>query len=108
MNLFTKKKPTHGHREQTYGWGVRESEGRGWLGSLGWTGAHCCLKCMAIKDLLSRTGNSIQYYVAAWMGGGFKVEWIHVYVWLDPFAVHLRLSHCLSAILQCKIKSKKK
>ena len=63
---------------------------------------------MAIKDLLSSTGNSIQYYVAAWMGDGFGAEWIHVYVWLDPFAVHLRLSqNCYSAILQYKIKSKK-
>jgi len=69
--------------------------GRGWLGSLGWTGTHCCLKWMVIKDLLSSTGNSIQYYVAAWMGDGFGAEWIHVYVWLDPFVVHLRLSqHC--------------
>ena len=25
-------------------------------------------------------------------GGEFGGEWIHVYVWLSPFAVHLRLS----------------
>ena len=41
---------------------------------------------MVIKDLLSSTGNSIQYYVAAWMGDGFGAEWIHVYV--IPFAVY--------------------
>ena len=30
------------------------------------------------------------------MGGEFGEEWIHVYVWLSPFAVHLKLSqHCL-------------
>ena len=41
------------------------------------------------------TGNSAQCYVAAWMGGDFGGEWIHVYVWLSPFAVHLKLSqHC--------------
>ena len=28
-------------------------------------------------------------YVAAWMGGESGGEWIHVYVWLNPFAVHL-------------------
>ena len=40
-------------------------------------------------------GNSAQCYVAAWMGGEFGGEWIHVYVWLSPFAVHLKLSqHC--------------
>ena len=43
------------------------------------------------------------------MGVGFGGEWIHVYVWLSPFAVHLKLSqHCKLAICQYKIKSKKK
>ena len=47
--------------------------------------------------------NSVQYYVAAWMGGEFGGERIHVYVWLSPFTVHLRLSqHCQLAIPQCK------
>ena len=31
-------------------------------------------------------------YVAAQMGGEFVGEWKHVYVWLSPFAVHLKLS----------------
>ena len=36
-----------------------------------------------------------QSYVAAWMGGEFGGEWIHIYGWLDPFAVYLKLSqHC--------------
>ena len=43
------------------------------------------------KDLLSSTGNSAQCYVAAWMGGEFGGEWIHVYVWLSLFAVHHNL-----------------
>ena len=30
------------------------------------------------------------------MGREFRGEWIHVYIWLSPFAVHLKLSqHCL-------------
>ena len=46
-----------------------------------------------------------QSYVAAWMGGEFGGEWMHVYVWLSPFAVHLKLSQrCSSAILQYKIR----
>ena len=50
------------------------------------------------------TGNSAQCYVAAWMGGEFGGEWIHVYVWLSPFAGHPKLSqHCQSAILQYEI-----
>ena len=53
------------------------------------------LKWMTNEDLLCNTWNSAQYYVAAWVGGGFGGEWIHVYVWLSPFAVSLKLSqHC--------------
>ena len=40
-------------------------------------------------------GKSAQCYVAAWMGGEFGGEWIHVYVWLSPLAVHLKLTRCL-------------
>ena len=47
------------------------------------------------KDLLCNTGNSVQCYVAAWMGGKFGRDLIHAYVWLSLFAVHLKLSpHC--------------
>ena len=53
------------------------------------------LKWMTNKNLLYSTGNSAQCYVAAWMGGEFGGEWVHVYVWLNPFAVHLKPSHCL-------------
>ena len=53
------------------------------------------LKWITNKDLLYNTGNSAQCYVAAWMGGEFGGEWIHAYVWLSPFYVHLKLSqHC--------------
>ena len=37
------------------------------------------------------TGNSAQWYVAAWMGGEFG-ENGQVNVWLSLFAVHLKLS----------------
>ena len=33
-----------------------------------------------------------QGYMAAWIRGEVGQEWIHVYVWLSPFAVHLKLS----------------
>ena len=53
------------------------------------------LKLITTKDLLYSTGNSVQCYVAAWVGGEFGGEWIHVYVWLSPFTVHLKLlQHC--------------
>ena len=64
------------------------------------------LKWISNKNLLYSTENSSQCYGAAWMGGEFGGEWIHIYVWLSPFSVHLRLSqHCSLAILQYKIKS---
>ena len=50
------------------------------------------------------TWNSVQYYTAAWKGGEFEGEWIHVYVWLSPFAFHLKLSHYSLVTHQCKIK----
>ena len=50
------------------------------------------LKWITNRDLLYSSGNSAQCYVAAWMEGEFVGEWIHVYVWLGPFAVHLKLS----------------
>lgn len=29
-----------------------------------------------------------QCHVAAWAGGVFRGDWVRVYVWLSPFAVH--------------------
>ena len=53
------------------------------------------LKWISNKNLLYSTGNSARCYVAAWMGGGFDGERIHIYVWLSLFAVHLNLlQHC--------------
>ena len=60
-----------------------------------------CLKWVTNKDLLYSTGNSAQCYVAVWMGREFGGEWIHVYVWLSPSAVDLKLSQ----LCQHKIKS---
>ena len=40
------------------------------------------------------------------MGGKFGGDWVHVYVWLNPFAIYLKLSQdCYSAKPQYKIKS---
>ena len=50
------------------------------------------LKWITNKDLLYSTGNSAQCHTAAWMGGGFRGQWIHIHVRLSPFAVHLKLS----------------
>ena len=64
------------------------------------------LKWITNKDLLYTTWNTAQCNVATWMRRQSGEEWIHVHVWLSPFAIHLKLSqNCLSAIPQYKIKS---
>ena len=50
------------------------------------------LKWITNKDLLYNRVNSVQCYVAAWMGRRFRGEWIHVCVRLSPFALHLEIS----------------
>ena len=49
------------------------------------------LKWITDKALLYGMENSAHCYAGAWMGREFEGEWIHVYVWLSPFAVHLQL-----------------
>ena len=60
---------------------------------LSWMGLYTLLylKWITKKKLLCSTGNYVQCYVAAWIGGEFGGEWIHVYVQLSPLAVHLKL-----------------
>ena len=65
------------------------------------------LKQITNKDLLYSTGNSAQCHVAAGMGGEFGGEWMHVCVWLSPFADHLKLSYFSPAVPHYKIKSYK-
>ena len=50
------------------------------------------LKWITNKVRLCNTGNSVQCYVAAWVGVELEGEWIQIYVGLSPFAVHLKLS----------------
>ena len=93
MNLFTKQKQTHRFREQIYGC-QEKGERNGQLGALELTYRHAIFKMdnLTNKVLLYSTGNSAQCYVAIWMGGKFGGEWIHVHVWLSPFAVHSKWS----------------
>ena len=65
------------------------------------------LRWITNKDLLYSKWNSAQCYVAGWMGGRFGGEWIHVYVWLSPFDVHLKLSQPCLLISYTPIQNKK-
>ena len=47
------------------------------------------LKWITNKELLYGAWNYAQCSMAAYLGGEFEVEWIHVYIWLNPSAVHL-------------------
>ena len=59
------------------------------------------LKWIANEDLLYSPG----MLWGSLDGKGVWGEWIHVYMWLGPFAVHLKLSHCQLTVPQHKIKS---
>ena len=41
------------------------------------------------KKLMASRGKEWEEGVVREFGG----EWIHVYIWLSPFAIHLKLSH---------------
>ena len=53
--------------------------------SIEWIDTKVLLYSTGCKDLLY-TGNSVQCYVAAWLGEEFGEEWIHVYVCLSHSA----------------------
>ena len=68
MNLFTKQKQTHRHREQTYSY---QRERAGWqinqeFGNNRYTPLY--IKQINNKDLLYSTGNYIQYLVITYNG----------------------------------------
>ena len=53
------------------------------------------LEWVTNKDLLCSRRSSSQCSVAAQMRGEFGGEWRYIYIWLDDFIVHLKLSqHC--------------
>ena len=54
------------------------TKGKDWVGMDMYTLLY--LKWITNKDFLYSTRNSAQCYVAAWIGGEFGEEWIHVYV----------------------------
>ena len=89
MNLQNRK--THRTRKRIYG-----CQGEGIVREFGMDMYILLyLKWITNRDLLYGTWNSAECYVAAWMGGEISGERIHVYIWLSPFAVHLKLSqHC--------------
>ena len=85
MNLQNRK--THRTRKRIYG-----CQGEGTVRECGvdmYTLTY--LKWITNKDLRYCTWNSAQCPVATWMRGECGGEWIHVYVWLSPFSVHLKL-----------------
>ena len=94
INLFTKQKQTHKLRERTYGYW---SGGEGWGGGRENQGVWDRHVLTAIFKMDNQQGPTVQHrdlcsmLCAVWMGGEFGGEWIHVYVWLSHFAVHLKL-----------------
>ena len=94
MNLLNRDRLTDFENKLTI-LGGRRREGRDSQGVSNEYIHTAIFKWITNKDPLYSIRNSIQCYLLAWMGGEFGGEWIHVYVWLRPFAVHLKLSqHC--------------
>ena len=58
-----------------------------------------CLTCRTSKDLLASPGKSAQCQEAAWTGGEYGGECIHVHVWLRPFVAHLKSSNVTNWLL---------
>ena len=89
MNLSTKQKQLTDIEEE-----LMVAEGKdGRRNSQGaWDGqVHTAIFTMDDQE----AQEAAQCYVAGWMGGEFWGEWIRVYVWPSPFAVHPKLSqHC--------------
>ena len=88
MNFQNRKRLTDLENELTL-WlpGERDSQGV-WEGH----GTHWYTQNgLTNKDLLYNIWNTAQHYVPTWMGEGLGGEWIHVYVQLSPFTVHLKL-----------------
>ena len=56
------------------------------------------LKLMTNKDLLYSRRNSAQCYAAAWIGGEFGGEWIHVYMYIQRLSSFAR---CLKLLQHC-------
>ena len=110
MNLLIGQKKTHRLRKWTYGcWGRGEGWGEGIVREFGMgTYTLLYLKCITNKDRLAQGTPLNVMWQPGWEGG--LGENGYVYVWLNPFAIHLKLSqHCLlMAISQYKIKSLKK
>ena len=105
QNLSFKKK----HRQtsiciKNVHWELRVVGGEGWeegivteFGIDIYTLLH--FKRITNKALLYSTWNSAQCYMAAWMGGAFGRERIHVYEWWRLLTVvQLKLLHCLLII----------
>ena len=86
MRMSTFEKEAHSPREQLTASRCRVGGGRiGWReGAVREFGVDrytlLYLKWITNKDLPDNTWNSPQCYGAAWMGGEFRGEWIHVYV----------------------------
>ena len=102
MNLPTQEEETYRLRKPTY-----DCQGKGIVREFG--KVMCTLlylKWITNKDLLYKTQNSSQCYVSAWIGSGFGGERIHVYIWLNPFTVYLKLPQSVNPTQNKKYNTK--
>ena len=98
MNLATKQKHTHRHREQTCGCqGVRRGNGMDWEFGVG----RCKLLCLVWinnKVLQYNTGNYIQSPGIHHDGKEYKKEHIYIYVYIYIY-IYICPQNCKSTII---------
>ena len=103
MNFLTKQKEIHRLRKQIYVcWGKRIVRD---FGKVMYTLKY--LKWITNKDLLYGTWDPAQCYVPAWMWGGLG-ENGHMFIRLNPFAIHFKLLLQYKMFLVLKRKRNKK
>ena len=73
---------------------------------MGWTQAHSYIRGVTSKDMPHSTGDSARYSVGTYMQKDSKKEWIYRYIFLNHFAIHLKLT--VNQLYAQKIKIKKK
>ena len=103
MNLCTKKKKTHRHEKQKYGY----QRGRGGMDKLGVCGQHIYTTIYKIdnqKGSTVSTGNYTQYFVITYKGKESENECVYIYImYSNHCIVHLKLTGCYKSTI-CVLK----
>ena len=105
MNLFIRQKKNHRYRKVM----VTKGETGGRINQEFEINRYTLLYIKQIinKNLLYSTGNYIQYLIITYNGKNICVC-IYIYIYMNHYAVLLKLTNCISTIIQLKKKKLEK